>query len=154
MTQILLVSEVSSLRVRAGGPATANMWLLMDGREFPAPHWNDFVVVVLGWWAEAILSLVRSTSSHETVPFMDGPYSVEVSKTSTGLLRFRALEGVGRTNEIAVSDGQVIPFVLELISQSRNILAECKRQAWWTTDAEKLESSVAVLEQAVAGLLS
>lgn len=154
MTRASVVAEADSVRVRLGGPATANIWVLIDGCEFPAHGWNDFVVVVLGWWVAALLLLLRNVSTQETVNFMDGPYAVEVSKTPTGMLQFRALEGADRSNEVAIGEAHAVPFVLGLISQSREILAECKRQGWWSEDAEALESSLNLLEQESAKLLS
>jgi hypothetical protein len=153
MTLTSIVVEVSSVRVRPGGPATANIWLIIDGYEFPTQRWNDFVVVVLGWWVAAFLVLLRNTSTRETMHFMDGPYAVEVSKTPSGILKFRALEGAGRTREMATGEGPLMPVVLGLISQAHEILEECKRQGWWSRDAEALESSLAALEQEFGRLL-
>ncbi len=147
MTRTLLVTETESLRVRPGGPATANIWLDINGCQFPMHRWNDFAVVVMGWWAVALLRLFRGVSSVERVDFMDGPYTVEVSKTSSGTLHFRALKGSDRTDEVAIAEGPAMPFVLGLISQSREILDACKRHAWWSKDADVLESSVEVLNQ-------
>jgi len=153
MTQSSIVVEVNSVRARPGGPATANIWLIVDGYEFPTPRWNDFVVVVLGWWVATLLVLLRNTSTRETVNFMDGPYAVEVSKTLSGMLKFRALEGSGRTREVATGEEPAMPFILGLLSQSHEILEECKRQGWWSKDAETLESSLEALEQESGRLL-
>src|SRR4051812_22305838 len=97
-----LVVDSSSLEARVGAAATANLWLVVDGREFPSRGWNDFAVVVLAWWATALLRLFRGASTKERVDFMDGPYAVEVTGPSSGALRLRALEGVERTHETAV----------------------------------------------------
>ena len=43
--------------------------------------WSDFVVVILGWWIPALRSNDRSCR----LQFMDGPYSLRISRTSGGL---------------------------------------------------------------------
>lgn len=153
MSELSVLVEIASLRVRSNGPATANIWFVINGREFPRGRWNDFVVVVLGWWVVGLLNLLRDTSTHETMRFMDGPYAVEVSKTSSGLLQFRAVEGASRNIEVAIGEGAAHSFVLELISQSREVLDACRRVSWWSSDAEILESSVNALEKESSRLL-
>jgi hypothetical protein len=69
-----LAVETNSLTTRPGRPATGNIWLVINGRDFPAPQWNDFIVVILGWWAESLLRLLRNSSTKETVHFK-GPLS-------------------------------------------------------------------------------
>jgi hypothetical protein len=154
MTEAFMVTEPGSVRVRLGGPATANVWLSLNGCEFPMRGWNDFAIVVLGWWAIALLRLVRNASTRETVHFMEGPYSVEVTSVHAGMLQLRALEGSGRNREAGTGEVQAIPFVLELISQSREVLEACRRQGWWSKDADTLESALEALEQESSGLQS
>lgn len=153
MSQILLITEVATLKTDPGGAATANIWLDINGRPFPMHQWNDFAVVVMSWWAGAILRLVRGSIS-ETVDFMDGPYTVEITKTPSGLLRFRAFEGTNRSNEIAFGEGAAKPFISRLISESQDILSACGRQEWWSKDAEILKSSVEALGREAAGTLA
>ena len=81
------------------------------------------------------------------VYFMDGPYAVEISKTTSGKLLFRALEGFARKSEVAIGEGSAISFTRRVISQSREALNECRRLEWWSKDAEILELSLAKMEQ-------
>jgi len=76
MTISSIIVDASSVQARAGGPVTGNLWLVIDGHEFPSHGWNDFVVVVMGWFAAALVPLFRGASTRESVSFMDGPYSV------------------------------------------------------------------------------
>jgi hypothetical protein len=143
----IIMVEASSVKVRAGGPATANLWVVIDGREFPSRGWNDFVVVVLGWWAAALILLFRGVSTRESVSFMDGPYSVEISRPSSGTLQFRALEGAMRANESALGSAPAFEFALSLISQGRVVLEACRQRNWWSSDAETLQLSLLSLEE-------
>lgn len=144
--EIALITNASSLNVRPGRPATADIWFIINGLGFPKQPWNDFAIVVLGWWATALSRLLRNATDRELVHFMDGPYAVEVSKVDIGLLRFRGLEGLDRSKEVAVCESPAMPFILEVIAQSRKILDECRRNGWWSEDAETLETSITALE--------
>ena len=146
MTSAYLAAEATSLSTRKNGSATGRVWLELNGREFPMRGWDDFIVVILGWWAAALLSVLRNDSGLERVHFMDGPYAVDVSRTSVSALCLRALEGPGRTKEVAIGEAHAASFVLGLITQSREVLNECKRQGWWSSDAETLESALVALE--------
>jgi len=154
MTGASLVVETASLRFRPDGPATGNVWLVLNGQEFPMRGWNDFVVVILGWWAAALLLVLRNESPHEMVEFMDGPYAVEVSRTLSGTLWFRALEGPGRNSEVVIGEGLIKPFAVGLVAQSREVLNACRRQGWWSEDAETLQSALEDLEQELSRFLS
>jgi hypothetical protein len=146
MIDSFLAVDAATVKAPRDRSATGNIWLDVGGCKFPAEGWNDFVVVVLGWWANALLRLLRSDSANETVNFMDGPYTVEVSMTSAGMLRFRALEGIGRHIEKSSGDALPIAFVESLILQSHEVISACRRQGWWSKDAEYLASSLELLQ--------
>jgi hypothetical protein len=150
MKRVFLVIEPKSLRLSPSGKALANIWLQINGLQFPMNHWNDFVVVIMSWWVLALLRLVSGVSSQEIVHFMDGPYAVEVAALPSGMLRFRALTRSSRDREVATGEEPINPFVLGLIAQTREVLEECKRQAWWSKDAEILESSSEALKKMTA----
>ena len=143
MKSVFLITEPDTLRVRPSGPATGNIWLEMNGQQFPMLHWNDFVVVILGQWALALSRMVCGLSVRETVHFMDGPYAVELGISQTGMLQLRALKrGLSGTDEVTTGEEPARLFIPELISQSRDVLNACKSQNWWSKDVEVLESSV------------
>ena len=143
-----LVIEPETLRVNEAGSATGNIWLDLNGKAFPADDWNDFIVVVTGWWVAALLRLVSGERTRENVPFMDGPYSVEVTLDPSGILRFKALRDIGdRKNEIASGDEPAEDFILALISQSRALLHACRVQGFSSKDVEALQIRVDALKR-------
>jgi hypothetical protein len=150
MNQPALIIEVNSLKLPSAGSATGMISLAISGMKFPA-GWNDFVVVLMSWWVQALLRLVRGESSHEIVPFMDGPYAVEVEMAPAGKLSLRALQGPDRNSEVASGERNAISFIQELIAQSVQLLEACRRQNWWSNDAEILESSLEALRKEVRG---
>lgn len=137
---IRLCMDVESLRVKEGGSAAANIWIELDEISFPSKNWSDFAVIIMAWWSEALLRLIRNESDREIVDFMDGPYAVEISRVANEILLLRALEGDGRNREVAA--GRVIfpDFGHDFVCQSRRLLDQCKVLKWWSADAEILSS--------------
>ncbi len=139
-TETHLVIELGKLDLRPQGPATAGIWLTLNGSHFPMIGWNDFVVVVLGWWVAAVLRLLQSDSASELVHFMDGPYAVEISRMPSGRFQLRMFAGPNGGREVAVGEAEVRQFISELSVQSRNLLDVCRLRGWWSLDAEELKS--------------
>jgi hypothetical protein len=59
MTGARIVVDASTLKPGSLGPATGSVWLDVEGVGFPMHGWNDFIVVVLGLWAAAVLRILR-----------------------------------------------------------------------------------------------
>jgi hypothetical protein len=149
-TETRLVTELGRLSVRTQGPAIAGIWLVSADSAFPRVGWNDFVVVVLGWWSAAILRLLANNSGKERVPFMEGPYAVEVSKAQSGKLQLRMFAGPSGGSEVAAGEADIKLFVRELATQSRKLLDECRLREWWSRDAETLPSHMHDLDRELA----
>jgi hypothetical protein len=147
MSLAALIVEPNSVKTRKGGPATGNIWLEINGAGFPKQHWNDFVVVLLGWWVNALLRLIHGARASQEVHFMEGPYAVELTKAASGTLQLRAFECATPTKEIAAGEVAIGPFITGLIAQSRELLDVCRELAWWSKDADELESSLNHLEK-------
>ncbi|AUX33572.1 MULTISPECIES: hypothetical protein [Sorangium] len=54
------------------GVVWAGLCLDFGDRAFPDPRWSDFVVVVLTWWLNALMILLRGNSQRQEVMFMEG----------------------------------------------------------------------------------
>ena len=138
--------DIRTLEVRPGGPATAGIWLVTGSGAFPEVGWNDFVVVVLSWWAKALLESVRGSGVRRQVPFMEGPHSVAFT-VSSGKLHYTLISS---DREVGAGGAELTPFVIAMISSSGEVLDACKSRDWWSTDAEILESLLADLKWEIA----
>ena len=56
---------------------------LQDGL-FPDEAWSDFPEIILGWWIDALFELEAPSRKKIEWLFMDGPYSVSLSKEPIG----------------------------------------------------------------------
>jgi hypothetical protein len=147
-TDTLLVVDAENVEFRQGGPAIGGVWLVTEGDAFPQVGWSDFVVVLLCWWAGALLKVIHNEDMQTRVPFMDGPYAVDVAR-SFGMLKFRM---IARDREVSTGEAAVKPFVVELASQSHRVLDTCRSKEWWSTDADALESLLEELEREIRRL--
>ena len=106
--------------VRVIGP----IWLEIDGRDFPGEGWDDFPVVILGWWlSEAKPLLTNQTGSRERL-FMDGSYEFEVNVLGKelweGALIKRGLDGKGEDVKVCLMEKKNAPkiFISEQLNDS------------------------------------
>ena len=144
---VSLVVDPSTLVMRENGPATGCIWFKFGEVSFPAEEWNDFVVVVLGWWTGALVRLLTVRHGKEVLDFMDGPYAIEVAVSGgERVLVFRALEGTGRIQERLTGVRPLREFVAELLDQSRRIIAIYRKRGKWSDDAETLLANMTLLK--------
>ncbi len=127
--------------------------MTIGGRDFPARGWDDFVVVVLGWWAAALVRLLRGLSQREMLDFMDGPFTVE-TEIRSGTLLLRGREGARRETERCSAEGPALPFVSAVLAESERVLLACSGSGWWSPDADALERATAELREERSRLVS
>jgi len=89
VSKVQVTVDLSTFRLERG-VVTGEICLTIDGQAFPEPGWNDFAVVVLGWWTEAIAELLDGAPYRELL-FMDGPYLAAISASRLGEGRIRLL---------------------------------------------------------------
>lgn len=83
-------SGEESFEVRTGtahGRLSA-VWLVLDGTSFPEAGWTDFPLVLINWWAEATLRLLRSQADVVEWRFMEGPFWAEIGARGPDNVRF------------------------------------------------------------------
>jgi hypothetical protein len=150
MTETRIIVDPKTIRSGGVGPATGDIWITLGQLAFPMKDWNDFVVVILEAWASALVRLLHGVSKHERLHFMDGPYVVEIVCLSEGVLQLRAIES-GR-HEKACVDARALPLVESLLAGSEGILSACRDKGCWSTDAERLNAFLPVLQKEAIGL--
>ena len=67
------------------GDERGDCHLEIGGTAFPAAPWHDRPVVILGWWAQNHLAMLKSNAA-VTNSFMEGPYEFTVTPGTTGFL--------------------------------------------------------------------
>jgi hypothetical protein len=137
MADTHIVALPDSLDLTNSGLITGRIFFDMGGVIFPSEDWDDFIVVLLGWWISSILQLVEGHVDETELRFMDGPYVVQAERESEGVL---CLQCVARGSPVC--DGIQVrgdTLLAEIISVSAKILKACEAKGWRSEDIEKLE---------------
>ena|ERR1044072_1049613 len=135
---ISICIDMDSLHKRTN--ITGEIWLEVAGFEFPEKHWNDFPVIILGWWLDSIHLLWSGGAKSGTCLFMDGSYAYVISKENDAfILRcysqtfpMKGIEWEGLVN--------LTSLLQQVLNAASTILKECGKRGWKTTDTEGLES--------------
>ena len=64
------------------GNVTGVIYVELESGAFPGTGWSDFPVIILNWWAEALLELGIRTRREVLWRFMDGPYCLTLTKVT------------------------------------------------------------------------
>ena len=150
MNEARLVVDPSTISLRASAPATGDIALVVRGVVFLVAGWNDFVVVILEAWLNAIVRIFRNASDAERVHFMEGPYAVDMTRLNTGAIQLRALDRPERERAVV----EVMPLVLaeNAVSAAEGVVAFGRARGHQATDFERLETALAALRKEVANL--
>ena len=130
----------------ASGALTGTLYFKLGDRCFPDAAWSDFVVVVLEWWCSALQRLHQGESGPIAVPFMDGPYRVEIEALADERLDVTlARSGARHDQEIDRSMVGRNHLTHSVILAARATLRQCKQRGWTSEDIEALSDSLDAL---------
>jgi hypothetical protein len=136
-TDFVLRVQPDCLTRSGHGSICGQVWCESGTLAFPGPHWNDFPIVVVSWWLEAIVALVDGRKRNADVNFMDGPYMVHVfvKRRESWQAEWVERRAAG-TNVIHQFDFTPDPFIRSLIACSDDLLQECSAKGWESNDVD------------------
>ncbi|WP_438022576.1 hypothetical protein [Sorangium sp. So ce233] len=133
-----IVFESSTLHQSKMGSVTGVVYFdFSPEQRFPVVGWNDFVVVVAGWWLAALNQITR-TEGEIVLRFMDGPYWISVVPQEGSKLLLRCTEdrrGAGVVQSTTVDLGE---FVREVTGFARAVSLACAAAGIESADLENL----------------
>jgi hypothetical protein len=135
------------------GSITGTIWLKIEAAEFPERTWNDFVVVILGWWANEAAELVAGTKTRGEFMFMDGPFSVSIAADGESWqldCNRRRRDGLVREHRAKAAATDIAN---SLVRSADAVIALCKRNAWQSSEIDELERGRAALAHAAGANL-
>jgi hypothetical protein len=116
---------------REGGNVTGVIFLELPDGAYPENAWSDFPVIILGWWAVALLELEVPTRRKVQWQFMDGPHHVTLTKeagpVSTGAFELSQVRG-------------------SLLEVAERVVAHCDRYKIFSRDLETLRGNIQQLK--------
>ncbi len=133
-----VVFDPASLHQSSRGAITAVVYFDFGAdQQFPVAGWNDFVVVVAGWWLAGLQELAGA-SSEVKLRFMDGPYWITVTRQDSDTVCLRCTEdrsGADAPGEFVTSWKE---FSTEVRSLADDVLQSCANQGFQSPDLQKL----------------
>jgi len=112
---------------REGGNVTGVLFLELHDGAFPGKGWSDFPVIILGWWADALLQLEMPARREVQWRFMDGPHGATLTKA------------VGDASTGAFELPQVHSSLLEA---AQSVVAHCEQRGLLSRDLDRLRDDV------------
>jgi hypothetical protein len=116
------------------------IWLEVDGFEFPEKHWRDALFFCLREWLETLFRLWSEQKRCGECFFFEWMYSFEVSAEG-GAFILRCFCDPRSARECkwegVIDLTTLLRQVLEAVAV---IIEECRRRGWVTTEIEEFES--------------
>lgn len=136
MKKFSVFCEPRSLRRSTRGTISGAVYVDFDGTPFPDEEWTDFVVVILGWWLEEILTAKVGM----ILRFTEGPYLVRARDADGENLVLDCIES-RRTDRVRLSAMMRLDEVRNEIRRAgRMVFSECQRRGWSCSDVDRLSS--------------
>ena len=133
-----IVADLTNTKLTSSENAIGLLYIEADSIKFPNEHWTDFVIVVLGWWAEEFLKQMEG-QVHGEYHFMDGPLLIE-SSLDNGTLCFsykkRRLADTQELYSMQISSHEFSQALKTTINQ---VLRVCHERHYIHSDVSFLE---------------
>lgn len=115
---------------------TGKIMVKMGEYYFPDEHWNDFPVIILGWWLKQIVDSSDNNKHEYDFRLMDGPFHF-----TTECVNSNACNITFYVKDIVVGIGIVnIEALRKEISMAANkILRACRDKSFYSEDIKKLD---------------
>jgi hypothetical protein len=147
VVQFSIDSLPKTFRKSGRGSITGEISVRLGNEAFPDARWNDFVVVIMGWWLEEIHKLTTGVASISYCRFMDGPYWFSVGSGRGGNLLVRCMDdknGVKCVSEGLCTRESVLSSVLFAADLT---IRKCQDESWLSSVLESLIRSYDALRK-------
>lgn len=143
---LTVVVDVASLRRSATGSITAGIWFEAGDECFPENGWNDFAVVILGWWLSELRALPARNNPRATarLEFMDGPVEVEIRAPEAMASPWVAtwVRRGDRRRAVRELPFAAVGLLSSVEDAARALLRSCEERAWRSVELDSLRGAV------------
>lgn len=121
------------------GKVTGPVSIQMYDRFFPAEDWDDFPVVILSWWLEALLSIEGGQRGKVLCQFMDGPYWFEIDRVKGNKVDMRFFsDRVQRRENVFNAVFEFDTVATATMSAASKTIEVCQQHGWASSDLDAL----------------
>lgn len=131
------------------GAITGRLSVTIDGLDYPEKEWSDFIVIVLSWWIDEILSILKQESDNAICEFMDGSYEFAIDRIDQRDWKISFVEKIKsgkRQANITINSSMVTD---SLLKTSRRVLQACKANHWTDSVIKNFENKIQHLGEAI-----
>ena len=144
MIDVKVNAAVESLELTSSKAITGEIYFESTNGYFPELHWNDFVVVILIWWIEAIERIEKATvGESDEFLFMDGPYLVRGCKIDQNRMHLDFIKSQLKGEQILSSmNCDVSSFGESVLTTAKRVVAEINKRKWEANEIDKLNIAI------------
>ena len=143
MSNEFLINIVpETLSRSSSGAITGRLSVTIGGTDFPEKEWVDFIVIVLGWWIDEVISILEEHSDESICEFMDGSFEFKIQSEGKKYLHISFVDMIDdetRYSDVTVSKEIVIR---SLLLASNAVIKECRNKKWTDNDIVNFESKI------------
>jgi hypothetical protein len=141
-----IVTNIDSIERTPSGAITGKLAFRVGSVFFPEADWNDFVVVILTMWWNALQELDTRVKTSVDLHFMDGPFFCRASLDNEGKVNLKFIDA--RSGEKLLQKVEIGYKTIEnaLLRASKDVLAAVKSRNWISADIDRLEALIRHLE--------
>jgi hypothetical protein len=148
MNGLALVVDASSIQRNRNENVTGGIHLEIDDTQFPSATWHDFPVIVLGWWAQALLALVEGDAEVQDLNFMDGPYVIRITPLESDQVQIECCKRRASDTSVVYSASlSLSAFLQTFLAAATRVERHCVEQGWLDLDVKQLQDGVANLKR-------
>lgn len=148
MTEARLILDHADLSRSESGHVHGQLFVQLGELQFPDAHWDDFIIVVLGWWCRACCQLLTGDEKSLEVPFMDGPYSVQLGPIGGQSINMELIESRSSRSVQCQAKVSVDVLIDSVISAAERAVLDCQARGWSSRDGDELEDALKFLQRA------
>lgn len=139
--QLSIILSANSIIQEKSGKVTGTIYWDVEGSCFPDTSWNDFIIIIINWWTDAICRIINHQSLTEAFDFMDGPYFIKCRvKNDCICLTFNARK-LNTINYSCIWKGRASDLGKEIHAVGKKALRVCYRNQYMNDDIALLEKS-------------
>jgi hypothetical protein len=122
-------------------PMAFPMHVKVGEHAFPDQDWDDFGVVILGWWLQEVAAFAGFVRDHAIFRFMDGPFELHFRRLDDANWQVKGLVCQRKTTEEFSETVSAASVHSELMRARNEILRAHRAAGVWSADFETLSRS-------------
>lgn len=107
---------------------TGQISVSIDNFSFPSLYWNDFIDLILGFWSQGIIKILKGESFVEHFTFMDGAYGFNCTRYSEEFIEIIFYKDSKRVYDSYLVN--IFQFKKEIEKSINKVILHTKNNNW------------------------